>query len=260
MKFYQCVQNENENVSVKDTIKAIKEAGFDGVFVQWYNKDWEVSQEEQLKFCKEVGLEVPFVHLNYNRIRDIWADGPAGDEVIEEYIDDLNKCKEYGINLVMMHVIPYGIKPEKNIIAVKRYQRIVDYAEKLGIKVAFENTRYFGFLEYIFEYIKNDNVGICFDSGHYHCHFKDKFSWNLFRDKIFILHLHDNNGEWDEHKLPFDGNLDWNDVANKLKDANYKGVISLESCYRKDYANNMDVYEFYKRSFESAKKIDQLLK
>ena len=34
-----CVQNSNENVSIEDTIYAIKNAGFKNVFVQWYDKD-----------------------------------------------------------------------------------------------------------------------------------------------------------------------------------------------------------------------------
>lgn len=61
----QCVQNDNKNVSVIETIKAIKKAGFDGVFLQWYDKDLPFSQENQLKLCKELGLSVEFCHLGY---------------------------------------------------------------------------------------------------------------------------------------------------------------------------------------------------
>ena len=32
------VSNDNENVSVYETIDAIKKAGFKNVFIQWYNK------------------------------------------------------------------------------------------------------------------------------------------------------------------------------------------------------------------------------
>ena len=55
-KYIQCVQNSNKNVSVKDTIYSIKNAGFDGVFLQWYNKDWEFSEQQQLDLCRELGL------------------------------------------------------------------------------------------------------------------------------------------------------------------------------------------------------------
>ena len=43
------VSNDNKDVSVIETINAIEKAGFKNVFVQWYNKDWNPTQEEQLK-------------------------------------------------------------------------------------------------------------------------------------------------------------------------------------------------------------------
>ena len=47
------VQYGNKDVTVKETIEAIKEANFKNVFVQWYdNKDWSMTQEEQVEFIK----------------------------------------------------------------------------------------------------------------------------------------------------------------------------------------------------------------
>lgn len=57
------IQNENKKVSVIETIKSIKNAGFKNVFVQWYDENWEHSQEEQVKLCKELGLNIIFAHL-----------------------------------------------------------------------------------------------------------------------------------------------------------------------------------------------------
>ena len=45
------IQNENKKVSVIETIKSIK------------NENWEHSQEEQVKLCKELGLNIIFAHL-----------------------------------------------------------------------------------------------------------------------------------------------------------------------------------------------------
>ena len=57
------IQNDNKNVSPIQTIKAVKNAGFKNVFVQWYDENWECSQEEQVKLCKELGLNIIFAHL-----------------------------------------------------------------------------------------------------------------------------------------------------------------------------------------------------
>ena len=50
------IQNENEKVSIIETINSIKNAGFKNVFVQWYDENWEHSQAKQIKLCKELGF------------------------------------------------------------------------------------------------------------------------------------------------------------------------------------------------------------
>lgn len=44
------VSNANKEVNVFDTIDAIQNAGFKNVFIQWYNREWNPTQEEQLKY------------------------------------------------------------------------------------------------------------------------------------------------------------------------------------------------------------------
>ena len=253
-KYIQCVQNDNKNVTPQETIHAIKNAGFDGVFLQWYNKDWDFSQQEQLILCRKLGLEIPFVHLGYKGINNIWLEGEDGENLVKNYLNDLDVCKSNNIDMVVMHLTSKSIAPEPNLIGVERLQRIVDYAEQLNIKVAFENTKIWGYLEYVFSHIKNSNAGICYDAGHCHCHFHDKFSWNMFKNKIFAVHLHDNDKSDDLHLLPFEGTIDWNELSNNLKKANYNGPITLESCYRYDYLN-MTIEDFYKLSLEKVKQI-----
>lgn len=255
MKYIQCVSNDNQNVTPKETIIAIKEAGYDGVFLQWYNKDWEFSQYQQLELCKELNLPVVFVHLGYKGINNIWLDGEDGDNLVRGYLKDLDVCKSNNINMVVMHLTSKSVAPEPSLIGIKRFQQIIDYADNLGIRIAFENTKLFGYLEYLFAHISNSNIGICYDSGHCHCHFDDKFNWEMFKNKIFALHLHDNDKSRDQHLLPFDGTIDWEVLVKNLKEANYNGNVILESCYVEDYLK-MSVKEFYKLSLKRAKQIN----
>lgn len=106
--------------------------------------------------------------------------------------------------------------------------------------------------------IKNNNAGVCFDAGHYHCYYKDDFDWSLCKNKILAIHLHDNNGEEDEHLLPYDGNMDWNYIINQLNAANYIGPITLESCYRNNYLEK-SLEEFYKKSCLIANKLRDII-
>ena len=255
MKYIQCVQNRNQNVTIKETIYAIKNAGFDGAFVQWYHKNSDISQQEQVNLCRELGLEIPFIHLSYDHINDIWRECVNGNNLVLKYKEDLDSCKLNQVDLVIMHLSSEYEISEPNMLGIKRFQEIVDYAEQLNIRIAFENTRLWGFLEYLFDNIKNSNIGICFDAGHCHCFFNDKFNWSYFRDKIWAIHLHDNFGSEDQHLLPFDGTLDWEMVQKDLKNSSYNGPVVLESLYNGEYLN-MSLEEFYKLSLDRAKQIN----
>lgn len=254
-KYIQCVHNNNKGVSPQETIYAIKNAGFDGVFLQWFNKDWEFSQQQQLSLCRELGLEIPFVHLGYKGINELWNDSIEGDELVKNYLNDFDVCQANGIDMVVMHLTSKTDALPPNETGLNRVKAIVEYAEKLNIKIAFENTKIFGYLDYIFENIKSDNIGICLDVGHCHAHFDDEFNWEFFKNKVFAVHLHDNDKSKDQHLLPFDGTIDWVFYENKLKEMNYNGPVTLESCYRNEYLK-MSLDEFYKLSLEKAKKIN----
>lgn len=251
------VSNDNKSVTPIETIDAIAEAGFKNVFIQWYNKDWEISQEEQLKYAREKGLNVIFVHLGYKNMNNIWEDGDEGDKLIEYYKNDLLVCKQNDIDLVVMHPVCKSVAPKYNELGIKRLKEIVKYAEELNIKIAFENTKIKGYLEYIFDNIDSDNIGICYDAGHCHAHFKDEFNFDIFKDKIFAVHLHDNDASEDQHLLPFDGTIDWKHVISKLKECNYIGPITMELCYRKEYLN-IPVNQFYKKGYDVGKRLAEM--
>lgn len=243
------VSNANKDVSAIETIDAIKNAGFANVFIQWYNRDWKPTQEEQLEYIRKKGLNIIFAHLGYQNINDLWLEKEEGDKLVDRYKNDIKICRNNNIPMVIMHLTSKSEAPKYNEIGLKRLQEIVDYAQKLNIKVAFENTKIKGYLEYVLENIKDDNVGICFDAGHYHVHFDDEFDFDFFKDRIFAVHLHDNDKSDDLHLLPFDGTIDWKYVISKLKECNYNGPITMELCYRYDYLK-MPLDEFYRVGYE----------
>ena len=112
-------------------------------------------------------------------------------------------------------------------------------------------------LDYLKDY---NNIGMCFDAGHYHCHFKDNLNWDYFKNKILCVHLHDNDGEDDRHWLPYHGNINWESVINNLKFANYNGPVVMEVTYRNLYTQFYTLQEFYNESFNRAKKLAEMLK
>jgi sugar phosphate isomerase/epimerase len=253
------VSNNNENVTPLETIKAIKDAGFKDVFIQWYNRDWEYSQEQQLSYIKELGLNVIFAHLGQKNINAIWENGELGDILVRQYKKDIDTCYANDISMVILHLSSSYTPPKYNEIGLNRIKEIVDYAEKYDIKVAFENGRVKGYLEYVLSNIKNNNAGVCYDSGHCHVFFDDDFNFKLFKGRIFAVHLHDNDKSDDQHLLPFDGTIDWNLTIKKLKEAEYNGPITFEMFYKDQYLE-MTLLDFYKKGYEVGKRLNKVFK
>lgn len=250
------VSNANKNVTPFETIDTIEKVGFKNVFIQWYNRNWNPTQEKQLDYIKSKGLNITFAHLGYDHLNDPWlANDYYRKLLVESYKHDLDCCAKNGINLVIMHAHGKMSDANFNQNGINCFQEIADYANKLNIKVAIENTRLNGYLEYLLDNIKNDNLGICFDAGHFHVHFKDEFNFDKFKNKIFAIHLHDNDMSADQHLLPFDGTLNWEMVLKNLKKCNYDGPITIESVYKTNYANKISLEEFYKEAFNRGKKI-----
>lgn len=250
------VSNDNQNVNAIETINAIKNAGFKNVFVQWYDKEFEVDQLTQVKLCKENNLNIIFAHLGYQKINEIWSE--EGEYFVDRYKKDILDCHNLGIDMVVMHACSKSEAPGPNEIGLRRFKQINEYAKSLGVKIALENTKIKKHIEYLLDNIDDSNFGLCFDLGHFHAHFNDEWNIEKYKDRVFAIHLHDNHGDnVDEHLLPFDGTLNWQMVINKLKELNYNGPVTMELCYRNDYLN-IDINSFYKEAYARGLKLIEL--
>ena len=248
-KLVVSVSNDNEGVTALETISAIKEAGFENVFIQWYNKDWAISQQQQFDYAKSLGLAVVFAHLGYSQINHIWLDDEIGASLVAAYKNDFISCKNLGINLVIMHLTKTPTAPDYSELGLQRLKTLVDYAQELGLVIAVENTRHRQHFDYVLGNIKSANIAVCFDVGHCHMCFENGFDFSLYQNRIAVIHLHDNDGLVDQHLLPFDGTVDWKETINGLKRANYQGDVVLELCYRDDYLQRA-IVDFYKRAYQ----------
>lgn len=249
------VSNEGACRNSFEVIDALNTAGFRKVFVQWYDKNFEVSQQDTVDYCKKQGLEIIFAHLGYQNINDIWLDAPEGEALVDRYCRNVDECKANGIDLVMMHLCSKSQAPGPNEQGLNRVRRIVEHATKAGVRLAFENTKIPGYQEYVLSRIPE--AGNCYDAGHVHAHFHDEYNYEIFRDRFYCVHLHDNFGSEDEHLLPADGTLSWDRVLKKLKTSGYRGPLTLEIMCHRQYSE-MDLTEFYREAFRRGKWLRQL--
>ncbi len=140
---------------------------------------------------------------------------------------------------------------EKQVdVVAKAYHPIVDYAEKRGVKIAFENCPMMGNIAYspliydqIFEKLDSKNVGFAFDPAHFVWLMNDPYREIIrYGDKIF--HVHGKDCEIDRQRLAYTGilatrdwwhyrdpglgQLNWGKLVACLNEIHYDGVISVE--------------------------------
>ncbi len=71
-------------------------------------------------------------------------------------------------------------------------------------------------LKNFLEQTRLPGVKICFDAGHAHLEGGVRAALETVRDLVATTHIHDNKGERDDHLLPFQGTIDWDETLAAL--------------------------------------------
>ena len=73
------------------------------------------------------------------------------------------------------------------------------------------------------------NVGVCWDFGHANLVYGDQVPClRYLSHRLKVTHVHDNRGEFDEHRPPYLGNVNWEAIMPTLKEIGYQGDFSFE--------------------------------
>jgi L-ribulose-5-phosphate 3-epimerase len=221
--------------SVVEKMKAIKEAGFEGVEMMSH-----MDQDEVLKARDEVGLTIPSVCG-----RDHWSkplshpDPKVREEGLEALKQTLRDAKRYGASSVLL--VPAVVNQEVSYDeAYTRSQaeirKAVPLAEELGVKIAIENV-WNQFLlspmeaaRYVDEF-KSPAVGWHFDIGNVITYGWPEQWIHILGKRIQKLHVkefsrkkRDNEGLWKGFHVGFlEGDNNWPAVMKALDDIGYQG-------------------------------------
>lgn len=221
----------------KEQLRLIKEAGFDGYFPCWSR---ETDLAPVIEEGNRLGLILQSIHAPFNRVKALWEeDEAAAEDVLNEQLECLRDCARFGAPIMVVHVF-IGFKDHTPTeIGIQRYAVLVAEAEKLGVKIAFENTEGEEYLEALMHAFRNSPaVGFCWDTGHELCYNRSRDMLALYGDKLICTHLNDNLGVKDFegeitylddlHLLPFDGITDWDSVAARLDRWGFHGMMTFE--------------------------------
>lgn len=120
--------------------------------------------------------------------------------------------------VVVEHAVIGFDKHTPNELGVKRFETLANEAERLGIKIAIENTEGEEYLERLLSCLNgHPAVGFCIDTGHEMCYNESRDLISKYARQLLCTHLNDNmkiTGDeitWldDSHMMPFDGLADW---------------------------------------------------
>lgn len=147
-------------------------------------------------------------------------------------------CAAIGSSLLVLHRETLGLYDHSSRPDFPEIKRLVEEAREGGVQLALENSRdSFWALDRALDEIGDDpaktNLGICIDLGHAHLS-QDagrqpvRNYLERYRGQLVHLHLHDNLGEKDDHRLLGEGSIDWPDVLRTLAAIGYQGPAVLE--------------------------------
>jgi sugar phosphate isomerase/epimerase len=233
--------------------KIAKTHGFDGFDYQYFvntEKDYfklnaDAFEKKTLEYKNIYESEGITVHQTHGPWR-VPQDATPEDRA--ERFEAMSKAI-YGTavlgskNFIIHPLMPYGWdSPEDpegmTAINIEFFGRLRDVAETYGITICYENMPFpnlpIASVKQILDIVaqvNRDNFKVCLDTGH--CAVLGDDAGEMVRmigkDRLYALHVHDNDGNRDLHWLPHTGVIDWSSFKKALIDINYTGVLSLET-------------------------------
>lgn len=205
-----------------------------------------------LRMAREAGLEITDAHADFGRGYSLNTPEPElRAHMLECHARIMEILAEAGGKTITIHIgtcDPGYDREQLRGFTLKSLETLLPAAERLGVTVAIENTLEPGVnsaeeLLFYWNALKHPNLGFCFDSGH--ANFLDDSEGKIFPPEtlewlnrasfgkfefqhntlekmlpqIVTVHLHDNDGTGDQHKLPWTGTVDWETLMKQLRGA-----------------------------------------
>lgn len=216
------------------TLAMAKAIGFESITTGLIEKNAVYALKDR---ATALGVDFPFLHAPFRGINAMWEAGDGYLTLYHGMREAIDSASAAGVAGVVIHVSSGWQAPPVGDLGLSRYDALVDYAAEKGVTLAFENLRMVGNLAYLSDrYAKRENVRFCLDVGHEHCYTKTVTWMDIFTDRLFCTHIHDNMGrpfhdkvnDFDQHLLPFDGSCDYRRMMQKLDEYGYTGALTLE--------------------------------
>ncbi|MFC1671940.1 sugar phosphate isomerase/epimerase family protein, partial [Planctomycetota bacterium] len=199
-----------------------------------WDSRYALHQEVLRQYRGPLAMHGPFLGISYHH-----PDAILNEAVGKRMDMAFQVASKLGVGTIVLHS-GYDLTPKEGFFEGLWLDKTSEYWrseivrwEEAGIRVAIEN--YYEMtpdllVEFV-DRVESPSLGLCFDIGH----------WNLYSEasledwirkmgnRLFHIHVHDNDGEADTH-FPLDqGNIDFALFYNLLKQASIDATISVEA-------------------------------
>jgi sugar phosphate isomerase/epimerase len=209
-------------------LRRIADAGFS--YIHWchqWNTDflysrWEIEQIQ--KWLEAYGLRLLDLHGSAGNEKN-WASSQeyqrmAGVELVRNRIE---MTAYLSADVTIMHV-----PGDPDSVPVRRsLDELEPFARERNVRIAIENGSFEAIQKLLSEY-DPQYAGLCYDSGHGNMRADGLDHLESLKDRLISVHLHDNDGASDQHKLLFSGTVDWGRLARIMAGSTYTKCVSME--------------------------------
>jgi len=206
----------------------------------------EVSKDRRKRIqtlAKRLGLQV-CVHSVTNAVNVAWTNSRIRKESLSQIKEAIEFTYDVGAELLTIHpgwkdMYGYRYPDEAYALAIEGHCELAEVASDYGIRIAIENMPPF-WLAFctdakeahdMIQAVNRENVGLTLDVGHANllgAKAIEEFVTTI-NDRIFLIHIHDNDGKKDQHRVIGEGTVDFHQLISLLEQAKLNVPLSIES-------------------------------
>ncbi|MGA9882505.1 MAG: sugar phosphate isomerase/epimerase family protein [Candidatus Acidiferrales bacterium] len=133
-------------------------------------------------------------------------------------VDEVKRALEVAERIPFRYLIQHigsgrqSADPRKLDAAFASLESLSSFAKHRGVTIAIENKADdLSCPASLHQFIQETHLQVkyCFDTGHAHIEGGVEPGFELMRERVATVHVHDNHGEKDEHLPPGEGTIDW---------------------------------------------------
>jgi sugar phosphate isomerase/epimerase len=199
-------------------------------------------------WLRDTGLVLHSVHapISMSFVDGVWSpplsnassDAPARQAAVAETVAALNVARRVPFPYLVLHLgVPDALGPAPAVnsadAARRSLEEIHEAAAPLGVRVAVEVipnalSSPGALVRLLEDELELPDVGLCLDYGHAFLIGDLVDAIEEVAGHLVTTHLHDNGGKTDDHRLPFDGGIDWATALAATQKVGYDGTLMFE--------------------------------